>query len=293
LNKAALDRPPISLVLLLPAPRALDASILAQTAGQTFGVEVASSDGGGSAFVAGASPYFLLRLRGRVFAVHNVACPYFDNPAAVAAEFPEIKLRKAVAQHHAWVSVELLHTDIGIIENPYRMIGALSVALAGSDCLAVWIPSRQRLYAFDGSIPDKLRSLDPLGALRKQKPVPMVGMAPDDPRMLAAVREARRRWPEFVTAFEQRDSGQIFSAKIPLREKGRTEFMWISVSALENGMIYGRLDNEPVKVKNLRSGSCVRVPVRDLNDWLYTRGDLMAGGFTIDVVAKVQKRPKE
>ena len=225
--------------------------------------------------------------------MHNVACPYFDNSAAVAAEMAEMVLRKAVAQHRAWVSVELLHTDAGIIENPYRMIGLLSAALTGSDCLAVWIPSRQRLYPFDSTIPDKLRSLDTLGALRKQKTVPVLGLAPNDPRLLAAVREARRRWPEFVAAFEQRDSGQIFSAKIPLREKGRTEYMWVSVSALENGMIYGRLDNEPVKVKNLGVGSRVRVPVGDLHDWLYTRGDLLAGGFTIDVLANVPKRPKD
>ena len=69
--------------------------------------------------------------------------------------------------------------------------------------------------------------------------------------------------------------------------------MWVSVSALENGMIYGRLDNEPVKVKNLGVGSRVRVPVGDLHDWLYTRGDLLAGGFTIDVLANVPKRPKD
>ena len=169
LNKGSLDRPPVALVLLLSAPRSLDASTLAQTVGQTFGVEVASGEVGGPAFVAGASPYFLLRLRGRVFAVHNVACPYFDNSAAVAAEMAEMVLRKAVAQHRAWVSVELLHTDAGIIENPYRMIGLLSAALTGSDCLAVWIPSRQRLYPFDSTIPDKLRSLDTLGICGSRK----------------------------------------------------------------------------------------------------------------------------
>ena len=53
LNKGLLDRPPVALVLLLSAPRSLDASTLAQTVGQTFGVEVASGEVGGPAFVAG------------------------------------------------------------------------------------------------------------------------------------------------------------------------------------------------------------------------------------------------
>ena len=64
LNKGSLDRPPVALVLLLSAPRSLDASTLAQTVGQTFGVEVASGEVGGPAFVAGASPYFLLAFEG-------------------------------------------------------------------------------------------------------------------------------------------------------------------------------------------------------------------------------------
>jgi uncharacterized protein YegJ (DUF2314 family) len=120
----------------------------------------------------------------------------------------------------------------------------------------------------------------------------VVGIAPDDPRLLAAVREARRRWPEFVAAFEQREGGQIFSVKVPVREGKQTEYMWLSVSALEHEMIYGRLDNEPVAMKRLHAGDRLRVPVRDLNDWLYTRGDTLAGGFTIDVLANNHKRPQ-
>jgi uncharacterized protein YegJ (DUF2314 family) len=76
-----------------------------------------------------------------------------------------------------------------------------------------------------------------------------------------------------------------------MRDSKMTEYMWVSVSALENGMIYGRLDNEPVELKRLRSGDRVRVPVAELNDWLYTRGDLLAGGFTIDVLSRLPKRP--
>jgi uncharacterized protein YegJ (DUF2314 family) len=292
LNKVAADRLPVAVVLLLQRPRALDASTLARTAGLTFGLEVSTGEVGGPAFVAGVSPYFLLRLRGRVLAVHNVACPYFRNLPAKAAELPERRLRKAVVRHRAWVSVELLHTDTGIIENPYRMLGQLAAALASPDCLAVCIPARQRLYAFDSSMLAKLRSPDPLGALRGLRRASVEGVKANDPRLLAAVREARRRWPEFVAAFEQRDSGQIFSVKIPLRQKGRTEYMWMSVSALENDMIYGRLDNEPVKVKHLRAGDRVRIPVSDLHDWIYTRGDFLAGGFTIAALANIPKRPK-
>jgi uncharacterized protein YegJ (DUF2314 family) len=120
---------------------------------------------------------------------------------------------------------------------------------------------------------------------------PVVGVSANDPRLRAAVREARRRWPEFVAAFEQRQAGQMFSVKVPVREGKHTEYMWLSVSALEHEMIYGRLDNEPVHMKQLHAGDRLRVPVGDLNDWLYTRGDTLAGGFTIEVLSNSQKRP--
>jgi uncharacterized protein YegJ (DUF2314 family) len=112
-----------------------------------------------------------------------------------------------------------------------------------------------------------------------------------DRRLLAAVREARRRWPEFVAAFENRESGQLFSVKVPVRQGKQIEYMWLSVSALEHEMLYGRLDNEPVMMKQLHAGDRLLVLVRDLNDWLYTRGDTLAGGFTIEVLANTPKRP--
>jgi uncharacterized protein YegJ (DUF2314 family) len=74
--------------------------------------------------------------------------------------------------------------------------------------------------------------------------------------------------------------------KAPISDGRATEHMWVSVSALENEMIYGRLDNDPLEMKRLRAGDRVRVPVRDLDDWLYTSGEGLQGGFTIDVLSK-------
>ena len=51
--------------------------------------------------------------------------------------------------------------------------------------------------------------------------------------MVAAVAECRRRWPEFVAAFEAR-SGENFLVKAPVAHGDNTEFIWLSVTALEN-----------------------------------------------------------
>jgi uncharacterized protein YegJ (DUF2314 family) len=288
MNRTQAEGPTASLVLLLQDRRRLDAPALAKTLGDAFGVPMTTGETG-PASVTGESPHFLIRLQGRVFALHDAGRPYFDNTAAVAAELPELRLRKAVARHSAWLALDLLDGKPG---EAYPALGRVAAALADGDCLAVCVPSRRRVYLYDDSVAAKLRGPNPLRALEAPGRVPVIGVAADDPRMLAAVQEARRRWPEFVEAFERRDAGQIFSVKVPLKEGRATEYMWVSVSALENDTIYGRLDNEPVDVKRLRAGDRVRVPFKELTDWLYTCGETLAGGFSIDVIAKAARRPK-
>jgi uncharacterized protein YegJ (DUF2314 family) len=290
LNRPRREEPPASLVLLLSQPRELDAATLARAAATAFGIEVRAGEAEGGPCVVGESPHFLVQLPDRLLAIHNAALPYFDSPVTAAADLPELRLREAVARHRAWVSVECLHGDAAA-GDPFVAVARLAAALIEADCLALCVPARRRLHVCDDGVPAKLRGPDPLGALESGGLAPVVGIAPDDPRLLAAVREARRRWPEFVAAFEQRQSGQMFSVKVPVREGKQTEYMWLSVSALEHEMIYGRLDNEPVAMKRLHAGDRLRVPVRDLNDWLYTRGDTLAGGFTIEVLANHHKRP--
>jgi uncharacterized protein YegJ (DUF2314 family) len=291
LNRLGREKPGVALVLLLRRPRELDAATVAAAAATAFGLDVTADDATAAACVVGETPHFLVQLPDRLLAVHNVGLPYFDNPAAVAANLAERRLREAVAQHHAWLSVECLQAD-SALGDPYVTAARLAGALLDEDCLALCLPAGGRIYACDGAMSAKLRGPEPLAALEAGGPTPVVGIAADDPRLLAAVHEARRRWPEFVAAFEQREPGQLFSVKVPVREGKQTEYMWLSVSALENEMIYGRLDNEPVSMKRLHAGDRLRVPVRDLNDWLFTRGDTLAGGFTIDVLTNGHKRPQ-
>jgi uncharacterized protein YegJ (DUF2314 family) len=102
--------------------------------------------------------------------------------------------------------------------------------------------------------------------------------------MQAAVAEARRRWPEFVAAFEQRRAGQLFAVKAPITDGNNTEFMWAAVTAIEGDLVLGTLENEPVDLKNFRYGGRVRIPSIDLNDWIISEGDSHRGGFTINVL---------
>jgi uncharacterized protein YegJ (DUF2314 family) len=110
--------------------------------------------------------------------------------------------------------------------------------------------------------------------------------------MEVAVAEARRRWPEFVEAFTRPRPGQkSFAVKAPVRDGDELEFAWIQVSRLDGDVIEGILDNEPVRLRNVKIGDTLRVTVGDLNDWIFVDGESLIGGFTLRIVRNPQPPP--
>ncbi len=108
--------------------------------------------------------------------------------------------------------------------------------------------------------------------------------------MLAAVETARRRWPEFVEAFQTRsgNSEDKFSVKAPIESNGNVEFIWLDVIGLEPDYIHGTLANDPVDLGDLVLGSQVEVPVKDLNDWAFFKDGVASGMFTVAAIHESQ-----
>jgi uncharacterized protein YegJ (DUF2314 family) len=150
--------------------------------------------------------------------------------------------------------------------------------------MALFVTSRDQCIPYGPEILDQLRSDDPLGELSWQVS-PVVNISGDDPRMKAAVEEARQRWAEFVEAFQRRHPNhESFSVKLPITDGKNTEFIWVSVEAIEGDQIVGDLANEPVDLRFMKLGSRVRGSVADLNDWAYISDGEMVGGFTSRVL---------
>lgn len=282
------NKPLISLVLLLREPRALDHPAIIRLVRQAWGIELGESSSPG--VVLGAAPSFVIKTGGRSFLVNSFALPYFPDPEQAAQEVPELRLRKLVTEHRGWISVDLLDEQGRMAEEEaYRWIGKLIAELAGEDCLAIYAPAIRRINVFDTQMKTTLCGERPLELFDRPGSPPVLRVSGDDPRMKQAVAEARKRWEEFIQAFEQR-TGVNFSVKAPFSDQTHTEFMWLSVTAIENGVIYGKLGNEPVNVLNLAQGDAVKVGVEDVNDWMYLRDGKVQGGFTIELMRKVQKR---
>lgn len=113
---------------------------------------------------------------------------------------------------------------------------------------------------------------------------PTVGLPDDDPQLRAAVAEANGRFDEFLNALSDRTPADTFAVKAPFTDDFGREYMWVSVTEVDGGHIYGRLENEPATVRTVRRGQPVRVPRSLLNDWLYVRGCERVGGFTVRLI---------
>lgn len=204
----------------------------------------------------------------------------------VGDEIGELRLRKAVKDHKAWLSMDILRPAKGDAE-AYRLVGRFLAESCDDDCLALYHPESNRMVACSaGETVERLRSEDPVKALFEQLvDVPVVPID-DDPRLKAAEAEARRRFPEFATALET-DTGKRFSVKARISRQGKAEHIWIEVGRMADGKITGRLGNEPVELTGLRLGSEVEIETGEVEDWVFERDGKPVGMFTVPVIQQI------
>jgi len=279
---AASDEPFHSFVWLLRRPRRLDVPKLQVFAQRAFGVRFNSTDP--SAVVLEAEPgrLFVVRCTAGTLGVVTVSEPYVEDIADAADSIRDFELKEAIQRHVAWVSVDLLGEEGALPdeEMAYAAIGKMAAELAADDCLALYSVRTGQLISYADDLLPILRSENPRAAFDLERPDEVTEIDEDDPRLLAAAAEARKRWPEFLAAFEQKRPQQGFAVKVPFHEGEEVEYMWVEVSKIEGEAIHGQLANEPAVVKTLKLDDPVQVNLKDLNDWIYSDGDHMVGGFT-------------
>ncbi len=294
------DRPMVSLVLLLKQPRYLEAPVLAEILKSAWGLPfkaAAVNDSGNEddalPFVGGSSPLFMVGTADGMFIIHNHDRPYFDDQEQLVEKVPDLRLRKVITDHTAWLSVDYMigaEHDSGPAQYP-RIAKAIA-ELADDTVAGLFQPEDSRLIPWDADLESRLRKGENLDDLFSSPHVPVVRISEDDPRMKAAVEEAKRRWPEFVAAFKARQSGGNYAVKAAITRGENTEFIWLEVIGLEPEHIHGKLANDPVDLGGLKLGDQVEAPLSDLNDWVYSHkeGEEPIGLFTVKVVADAWKQ---
>jgi uncharacterized protein YegJ (DUF2314 family) len=300
----AADAPMVSLVLLLKQPRYLEAPVLAEILRAawdvTFSVSAAdekkSENTSGQPWIIGQNPIFMVNTGGAMFVVHNHERLYFGEVENLAEKVPDLRLRTIILEHRAWLSVDAMGVS-GEAETAaaYKKISRALAELADDTVLGLFQPEANRLTPWEPSLEAQLRSGENLDELFALKQAPVVQISNDDPRMLAAVTEARQRWPEFVAAFGARRATGNYAVKAPVTRGDNTEFIWLEVIGLEPEFIHGKLANDPVNLEGLKLGDQVEVAVAELNDWTYrhTEAEDPAGLFTVKVLTQTYQRQVE
>lgn len=285
----------LSFVALLKKPQRLEPIYLTSAAKKAWNADLGNGDQEGpDGFVVGMEglPTTIVSYRDRMIMINNFPQPYVEAPEAMADSIPDQRLRGLVAEHTAWLSCDAMGVesfdDVDETREWYRILGRLLSELVDDNCLAIVLPQTNQIFANMDETLELLKSDDPLEALGNDAPVPVIQIGADDSRMIAASAEARRRWPEFVAAFEKR-AGENFGVKAPITAGGNTEFIWLTVTAIENDVIYGELGNEPISLEKLKLGSRVKTKLADLNDWGFVRNGEPQGMFTVKVLAQVRK----
>jgi uncharacterized protein YegJ (DUF2314 family) len=290
------EAPMVSLVLLLKGPRYLEPVVLAEVLRSAWGLNFEVSTGGegegestkGKPYIVGNSPLFMVNTGDAVFVVHNHERLYFDDVPTLAEKIPDLRLRKLVLEHRAWLSVDALGVGDGAaISESYRRIAKALAELADDSVLALYQPDGGRLTPWEPIVEERLRKNENLAELFQLNQAPVVRISDDDPRMKAAVAEARQRWPEFVAAFKARRPGGNYAVKVPVTRGGNTEFIWLEVVGLEPEYIHGKLANDPVDLGELKLGDQVEVALSELNDWTFRHDESAepAGLFSVRILA--------
>jgi uncharacterized protein YegJ (DUF2314 family) len=304
-------RPLISLVLLLRKPRHLDATLTARYCeaawGGTFdvirdspGTETSSGPNHdpkqplNGQFVAGTPPMLVVGAANRLHLVHCTDQPYFDDPSGLANRAGDLRIRRVLEENRGWIAVDLVRRTGEEIDpsEHYPRLARLIAELAGPDCQAIYQPAEGHFNHWDESLEAKLRDGDLTGVFDEITSPAVVEVSDEDPRMIEASRQARARWDEFVQAFRSGNASSC-AVKAPVRSGDRTEFIWVTVDAITDQEIRGRLGNDPVDLGDLRLDSEVSVPVDSVEDWVFMRDDQPTGLFSIKALSDIQDERRQ
>jgi uncharacterized protein YegJ (DUF2314 family) len=117
----------------------------------------------------------------------------------------------------------------------------------------------------------------------------VTGVARGEPLMEEAFRRARATLQEFLSlARSPRPTITSLAVKVPVSQRGETEYFWITPFWEEGDGFAGVIDNKPAYVRNVREGQTIRFKESDIADWLYREDGRMFGNFTLCAIARLQ-----
>jgi uncharacterized protein YegJ (DUF2314 family) len=121
--------------------------------------------------------------------------------------------------------------------------------------------------------------------VRREGQPDFIRLPGQDPEMEKAVQTARESVGTFVAALRARTAKQTsFSVKKPFKDGKQVEHIWLSDASFDGTNFSGRVDNEPVDVKNVKLGETAVAAKDEISDWFYVDNGKLVGGYTLRVL---------
>ena len=288
---AAEDSEVTSIILLQTAPVVITEQQLAALVEKAWQRKLPLYSGdakpaAGAEFLQKTETGFQIVTKKSQLTITTASKPYVSADDIQTVE--DVRCRKMLQDHRAWISVEAFS------EAAFSDALKLAAELLSKDSLGIILPSEEILLPRSDDLQALMRGKDPIAALRTAAGMTVLTSSDDDPRIKAAVAEAKKTWPEFVKAFEsQPENSESFAVRFPFKSGSQQEFMWVEVTSVSKDTIRGKLANEPVWAKDVKMGDEVTRKVSELTDWLYLANGQMVGGHTVKVLSKQQEESEK
>jgi uncharacterized protein YegJ (DUF2314 family) len=120
-----------------------------------------------------------------------------------------------------------------------------------------------------------------------QNPDRVIGVPDRDAEMNAAIASARTSLPKFWEALAHPAPGEeVFSLKVAISDRGKTEHFWLVDVEQRNGRIFGTINNTPETVTNVRLGQRYEFTEDKISDWMFLRNRKIVGNETMRPLLK-------
>jgi uncharacterized protein YegJ (DUF2314 family) len=224
--------------------------------------------------------------------INSFPKPYVEDTQKMAKEVERItgdkELAAAMSSHKAWFSVDILGGEVNEqnSESQYELLSRVIASFHDSDTTLLFFPEKDKLYAANAATLKLLRRGKGLDLTKDA----VINIEKEDADLKEAVEKARKQWGDFTKAYAA-NTGENHSVKFKfVDKKNNSEFMWVEVTSIEDGLVYGKLANVPNYLTNIKEGDVVKRPASEIEDWLYIDNKKMIGGFSIEVLQNRQKK---
>jgi uncharacterized protein YegJ (DUF2314 family) len=103
-----------------------------------------------------------------------------------------------------------------------------------------------------------------------------------DTDMDKAVAEARRTFPQFLSALQSPAANQgAFAVKVAFVEGKAVEHIWLGDVRYDGKLIHGLVGNDPVNMKDVKLNDQASVAPSAISDWMFVQDGMLMGGHTI------------